>query len=292
MRASLALLIALATLVPNAASAWCRMTTSRRQPTLSEPCILPDPTTDPPEQYLEWLRPCTSLTISLASPSDDLTDDEVRGVFSRSIATWEAVQCEGVPLGVDIELSPEPNTCDTPLYRDDGGNTNSVMFVLDWGERMYDPAAFAVTTVWHRRSTGEILDVDMEINERRGPYGICPPEGCTTRIVDLENVVTHEMGHYVGLAHSENSDATMYASAVAGEVLKRDLHDDDIEGLCTIYPPGRPEGVCDFEPRGGLNLDCEPGCSCSGPGRGGDSPFGFALLGLIALRALASRRRS
>ena len=296
MRASLALGLVLAlglgTFVPADASAWCRMTTSPRRVSVAEPCIFPDPMADPPEHYLAWLRPCSGIALSVTSASRDLTRDEILGVFGRSIAAWEAVSCGGQPLGIDIQLMSEESTCDRPVYRDGGGNVNAVVFTFDWAEREYDPNAFAVTTVWHRRSTGEILDVDMDLNERRGPYGICPVEGCATRTVDLENVVTHELGHYLGIAHSEEVEATMYASAVAGETIKRDLHPDDIEGLCVIYPPGTPSAECDYAPRGGLVLHCEEGCSTSTPGRQDAPLWPLALLALIPLRARASRRRS
>jgi hypothetical protein len=288
-------LLALAALIatvstPWPAHAWCRMTTSTRTPSASEPCILPDPSTDPPEQFLEWRRPCTAIAISVAAPSDDLTQAEVLGVLDRSLSSWEDVSCDGAPIGIEIGIFEETSSCSAPLYRDDGGNANTFMFVHDWADRMYDPAAFAVTTVWHRRSTGEILDVDMEMNERRGPYGICPPEGCaSSRVVDLENVLTHEVGHYLGLAHTTDPEATMFASAVAGETLKRDLSADDIAGLCAVYPPGRPEGECDYTPRGGLVLHCDTGCSVATPGGSRSSVLG-CLLALAAL-AFAQRRR-
>ncbi|HJL19145.1 MAG TPA: matrixin family metalloprotease [Sandaracinaceae bacterium LLY-WYZ-13_1] len=275
------------------ASAWCRMTTSPRQPTAAEPCIYPDPDTDPPERFLEWERPCSAIALSVEAPSDDLSEAEVLGVLERSIETWETVECDGTPLGIDIAILEERSTCVAPLYRDDGGNVNTVMFVQDWGDRMYDPAAFAVTTVWHRRSTGEILDADMEVNERRGPYGICPPDGCSDeRIVDLENVFTHELGHYLGLAHSAEPEATMFASAVAGETTKRTLTADDVEGMCEVYPEGTPAGECDYAPRGGLRLDCEEGgCAVSAPGRSdARGRLGLAALGLLGW-VLARRRR-
>jgi MYXO-CTERM domain-containing protein len=287
----LALALAGSLAAPAGAQAWCRMTTSQRLPSAAEPCILPDPTTEPPEQYLEWRRPCSGIALSAAALSGDMSEEEVLGVIERSVATWQAVRCEGGPMGVQIRVMAERSSCTAPLYRDDGGNVNTIMFVDDWRDRDYDPAAFAVTTVWHRRSTGEILDVDMEVNEHRGPYAVCPPDGCLDRRrVDLENVLTHEFGHYLGLAHSTDPEATMYASAVAGETLKRDLHPDDIEGICAVYPPGRPTGECDFTPRGGLELVCGGGCSVSAPGSGSSGP-GLALLALLGL-ALALRRRA
>jgi len=276
--------------LPAPASAWCRMTTSRRMVSAEEPCIFPDETADPPEHFLAWRRPCHGVAISAASPSRDLSEDEVIGALGRSFATWNAVTCDGQPLGIDLQVIDDRTSCTAPFYEDGSGNANTVMFTLEWADRMYDANAFAVTTVWHRRSTGEILDADMEINERRGPYGVCPDEGCTTRLVDLENVVTHEMGHFLGLAHSTDREATMFASSVAGEVIKRDLSPDDIVGICTVYPDGMPEGECDYVPANGLDLDCEPSCGCSAPGRSRTPAWPLALIGLFLARA--ARRRS
>lgn len=291
MRASIlaiALLVAIPA-VPGAASAWCRMTSSRREPSAAEPCIYPDPTTMPPERFLAWQRPCSGIVLSVDALSDDLEVADVIAVLNRSIATWEAVDCGGRPLGIDIRVLDEVSTCTGPLYRDGGGNANTLMFVSDWGPREYDPAAYAVTTVWHRRSTGEILDVDIEVNERRGPYGVCPPEGCLDmRLVDLENVLTHELGHYLGLAHSTDLDATMYASAAPGETTKRDLADDDVAGICEIYPEGSLDAECDFEPANGLVLHCQTGCSVSATGRDGGAlptlPILFTFLALVSRR--------
>lgn len=295
-RALASSLIALALAAPATASAWCRMTTSGRQPSPGAPCVLPDPAADPPERFLEWLRPCTGIALSVEATSQDLSDAEVRAILGRSIATWEAVECDGTPVGVDISILDEDSVCVAPFYRDDGGNVNAIMFVDDWAERGNDPAAFALTTVWHRRSTGEILDADMEVNEQRGPYGVCPDAGCVDRrTVDLENVFTHELGHYLGLAHSTEAEATMFASAVDGETLKRDLAADDVEGLCAAYPPGTPTGECDPTPRGGLVLDCEPGgCSVSALGARPGSPglpLGALPFAALLFATLGLRRR-
>jgi hypothetical protein len=294
-RTRLCAALALFALVPSPASAWCRMTTSLRQPSLSEPCIFPDPSADPPEHYLEWRSRCSAIALSIAAPSAELTEEQVVEILGRSIIAWESVECSGVPFGIDIEILAAESTCTDVLYRDDGANVNTLLFVPDWTERDYDPAAFAVTTVWHRRSTGEILDVDMEVNEDRGPFGVCPAVGCLDdRVVDLQNVLTHELGHYLGLAHSTDPDATMYASAVAGETIKRDLSPDDVAGLCTIYPAGTPAGVCDFHPRGGLDLDCDTTCSVSAAGAPTGSAWLLApiALALTLLRARARRSRS
>ena len=51
---------------------------------------------------------------------------------------------------------------------------------------------------------------------------------------DLQGVATHEIGHSLGLGHSAEIAATMYAVAV-DDVGARSLHPDDIAGIQAIY---------------------------------------------------------
>ncbi|XP_021747908.1 metalloendoproteinase 3-MMP-like [Chenopodium quinoa] len=51
---------------------------------------------------------------------------------------------------------------------------------------------------------------------------------------DLPSVVLHEMGHLLGLSHSDDVNAVMYATIRVGQ-RKRELQDDDIKGIQAIY---------------------------------------------------------
>ncbi|GKV48712.1 hypothetical protein SLEP1_g55516 [Rubroshorea leprosula] len=51
---------------------------------------------------------------------------------------------------------------------------------------------------------------------------------------DLESVAVHEIGHLLGLAHSQDQNATMYRSIARGTI-KRDLAKDDIDGIRALY---------------------------------------------------------
>jgi hypothetical protein len=114
--------------------------------------------------------------------------------------------------------------------------------------------------------------------------------------VDLQNVVTHELGHYLGIGHTTNdhADATMYASAQFGELTMRDLSTDDVAGLCDAYPPGSLADSCDPTPSGGLSLDCQShdcGCGVPGSSSGGDRSAWLAMGAVAAMIALRARRR-
>ncbi|KAJ9135091.1 hypothetical protein P3X46_032444 [Hevea brasiliensis] len=53
--------------------------------------------------------------------------------------------------------------------------------------------------------------------------------------MDLESVALHELGHVLGLAHSQDPNAVMH-SGIAPGTIKRDLTQDDIQGIQALYP--------------------------------------------------------
>ena len=52
--------------------------------------------------------------------------------------------------------------------------------------------------------------------------------------IDLQNVITHEVGHFIGLDHPPVTTATMHATTATGETMKRSLSADDIAGAVEI----------------------------------------------------------
>ena len=214
---ALALLLSLGSaLAPASARAWCQMTTSNDAPTAAMPCV-----TD--GEPLAWRTGCMAYAVDERG-GIDLTAAQIEGVLDRSFRTWMSVTCDGASPGFDILGYVERATCQDAQYRGNRGNVNVVAMVSDWEERDYDPSAYAITTVWHNTDTGTILDVDVLVNEQLGPYAICPDTGCLpalprNQVVDLENVLTHELGHFFGIAHSDIPNATMYLSAARGETL-------------------------------------------------------------------------
>ena len=99
-------------------------------------------------------------------------------------------------------------------------------------------------------------------------------------IYDVRAAIAHEAGHMLGLDHSARADATMFFSEPPNEIKKRDLHIDDLEGLCTLYSePIEPDEDLDDE-----------GC-CATIARDAPAPSRTLWALLAALAALAVRRR-
>jgi MYXO-CTERM domain-containing protein len=239
--------------------------------------------------------PCTSLRISFGGT----TADPAVGLDGRNVVAIRAGRCEGrVPVS-DPCWSADPGACSDAYGCWEGS----------------DPGVLATTLVTHHPVSGMIYDADIELfawGGTPGPlpgsgapadgwYFTCepPPGGASAPAicgaygqgscvyVDLQNTLTHEAGHFFGLAHpldGTDDAVTMWAYAQLGELKKRSLEADDVDGICAIYPLGaEPTRCAPFDVP-----ECAPvpgGCSC---GTGG----GTGALGLAALfLALAPRPR-
>lgn len=245
------------------ASAYCRMTTADGAQVGDTPCSSEG-------EPLKWETSCLTYAVD-ADGSRWMSFSETEAAVDAGFFAWTEVQCEGAPT--DLSFLPlEASTCKRAEYNDRGGNVNTVAFLDPWVDPD-DPQsplprqALAITVVWHNENTGEILDADMLINDTRR---LCPPDEPRCGGFDVQSIVTHESGHFVGIGHSEVEEATMYfMSPPMGDTSMRSLAQDDIDALCAIYPFGSATPVCeesDFEPIGGLDLNCEDLSADSGGG--------------------------
>jgi hypothetical protein len=150
---------------------------------------------------------------------------------------------------------------------DPSANENTVYWEKNWTA---DPDMLALTSTMST-ADGTIVGFKIALNATHPKWSIDDADG-----MDLQNALTHEVGHVLGLDHTEDrSEATMYASAKAGEHTKRDLHWDDKEGIRYLYPVGVSNG---FD---SLALSCSS--SASAPG---------LMVSLLPLLAMARRRRA
>jgi hypothetical protein len=58
--------------------------------------------------------------------------------------------------------------------------------------------------------------------------------------MDIQGVAAHEFGHALGLFHSTDPNATMFASSVGSMTQARSIESDDIAGVQFIYGPKSP----------------------------------------------------
>ncbi len=154
----------------------------------------------------------------------------------ESFAAWTDPFC----AHIDITYAGI-TTQDTIGFGNAEDNVNLIIWREDWPYDA-DADAYALTSVTFSATTGTISDVDVELNGEYFRWSA--DEMPTSSEVDLRNTLTHEVGHFIGLNHSSVRDSTMFANAPLGEISKRTLSQDDIDAVCTIYPPQADEGGC------------------------------------------------
>lgn len=293
MRASLAIPLALAVVaVAPPAQAYCRTTTCGPAECQASPecayCLdggLP----------LYWPGGCASFSAQgNGSPLRSVSAATTGQLVESALAQWIGVDCGGGAKPSLAIYRTQDVICDRQEYNQDSPNANVWMYRDDFWPYAGSGSTLALTTVTYNVKTGEIYDADVEINSIEVPLTV----GDTQVQADLASIVTHEAGHFLGLSHSCDKLATMYASYEYGKTGLRSLEGDDVSGICSAYPPGNDTTVCDPTPRHGFSSECgapaeEAGCCSTAPGRADSAPSASILaLGALALWSLRERRRA
>jgi len=161
-----------------------------------------------------------------------------------------------------------------------------------------------VTTPTGGTESGLVIDTDIEINSQdysfeSDPSGMMSPS--------LLYVLTHELGHFLGLAHSSASSSVMSTGYQSLPFSPNLISTDDAAAICAVFPPG-PKLSCGSPPAStydaceiplgehppcklsSLTQDASScGCHLAASSRRRPLPT-LAALGLT-LAALATRRR-
>jgi matrixin len=313
------------------AGAFCRTTTcplpADWNPTSG--CLPPSPFTDangrswpdfasycaasfmPPAKVLPiwWGNACVSYDIHKSASSQIPYADAAR-IIDSAFAKWTGTACpiDSTNAGpVSIKASNLGAVdCDLVQYNSDQGNQHVIVFRNPWNHNDANNT-LGLTTVTFDADTGEIYDADMEINDS---VHLSAGDVVAPGADDFESIVTHEAGHFFGLAHSGDPSATMFAHYTPGSTTMRRLTPDDVAGLCSIYPPDGTRSVdptvassgavgaakCDATPRHGFQSQCaqplKHGCAVASSEPHGDSGAGAIVATLAWLGVAGARRRA
>jgi hypothetical protein len=299
LRAGLAAAL-IGVLAPTSAGAFCRTTTT---PVIAD--FQPSQTKCWDQGLpLFWRNACVGYSLQRDASRQVNFDDAANGL-ARAFARWAGATCPTQGPGrsrVSVDLRDLGGVeCAEVAYNLNGPNQNVIMF-RDAAWPHGDTAnTIALTTVTFNPDTGEIYDADMEINtadKRVTLNDPVPVDG-----YDFDSIVTHEAGHFLGLAHSGDPRATMFGTYVPGASAMRELTSDDVAGICAAYRPAAARAVpsadaaevpaCDPSPRRGFTAACAepPKRGCSGASGASSPAPGWAALG-VALAGALMRRRS
>lgn len=258
-----------------------------------------------------WRESCTTLT---AYPDNfhELPAGEVRQAIIASVDAWTppARSCSYFEVALHIAPGSSPRAAYDA--------SNNLMFVTrDWcrfnqkdNRCDRDDLALALTSLY-AKGDGHIVDADIEVNAAMDRIKWMNADtGATVGLHDLQNTLTHEMGHFMGFNHTcympgerrprgidntgmpvidcaASSDlvklTTMYPDTDPGETGKRMLEEDDILAVCETYTPALDPKIC----RASALPDT---CGCALRASPPRLPAALLTLGL-GLTALWFRRR-
>jgi len=245
-------------------------------------CLLTGP-------LLHWGSSCVSFDVqSDGSPLRNVSYLDAHQAIVDAFRQWLSADCGGSTHPF-IHISDfGPVECHEAEYNQAAPNANIFMFRDDsWP---YDNAidTLALTTLIFNADNGEIYDADVEVNTFESPMSL-GKIGKTD--VDFHSVITHEIGHFLGLSHSNMPGATMGPRYAPGDTTMASIAQDDIEGVCTALPSNRKTVSRQCEPRHGFSGQCAPAYTCGfAPGSPGGS--GSLLLVVLALSSTLLRKRS
>jgi hypothetical protein len=244
---------------------------------------------------LQWRQPCIGFNVQ-QDGSAQIDVATAAATLERAFAAWAAVDCGGAPPSITV-FDLGTVQCSKVEYNKHAGNTNVLVFrdagwphEADNGGGTAD--TLALTTVTYDVEKGDIYDADIEVNTADNQFTVV--DDPTPDEVDLLSVLTHESGHFLGLAHSAEPMTTMFPDYTRGTTDIRHLAPDDMDAICAAYPPDRvPTGQCTGIPRHGFAPECgdeQTYVSCAaGPAEGGMAA-GWSLLAMSA--AIAAARRA
>jgi len=234
---------------------------------------------------LHWASRCVSFDVQRGgSALRGIGYDAAHAAIIDGFRQWLNADC-GDGTSPSITISDYgPVECRQAEYNQDSPNANIFMFRDD--DWPYENAidTLALTTLIFNADNGEIYDADVEVNTVQSPMAI---DHVGPQDIDFSSVITHEIGHFMGLSHSSVPGSTMMPSYAPGETAMASIEQDDIDGICKALPPDRSTSSHSCEPRHGFSGDCalpETRCAMTPGTPGGLMSLIVSVLGLSSTR--------
>lgn len=169
---------------------------------------------------VKWSSLPVNYVINPTNPQG-LSESFVTSTIALSAETWDAATSK--------ELYNDAYDVDYTAQYGVQNFENAIVF----GDYP-DSGVIGVTSIWYTRYSKQIVEFDMLLNT---DY-VWGDASLNSSVMDLLNIVVHELGHSVGLGDiytSGCSTVTMFGYSDYGEISKRTLEAPDITGLQKMY---------------------------------------------------------
>jgi hypothetical protein len=226
---------------------YCRTTTQPLDASADDPSVSGECWT--PGVYIAWPDGRVPYGIGVGG-SKYFTVAEITPIVDAAFAEWNSVSCDGGPPSIQAydvgPLTYVPDGGGCTVSSECQASTNDVIVFDDYVWPHDDlNNTLALTTVTYGVNDGRIFQAYTEVNTAEHSFIAVepPPSG----YYDLQSVLSHEAGHFLGLAHATTSSSLMWAFYSPGHY---QLTPDDAAGLCATYPPKPASSGCESAPSG------------------------------------------
>ena len=199
----------------------------------------------PDPQRVRWRDRTIKIAVSnsVLEPNSNIKmGSDVLGALQRSSLAWQAV--------ADIEIQIEPSEKQSVSPSGSIGDGVSLITIAQTPENVLffskqDPQAESAWTRVFYSGRGFITEADIVLN----PFQQFSTDG-TFGTFDLESTLTHEIGHLLGLRHSDVLGSTMSDSLAKNgtfglaDLAARSLSDSDISAVRELYGVDRESEAC------------------------------------------------
>jgi hypothetical protein len=178
-----------------------------------------------------WTTPTTSFLIQ-SRGTVDVPDPSARTAVRLAFQSW---------LRGPMSLGLVEDTGADPSRRDfSSPDVHLVLWDEDGSSGLFPDGSgiLALTPVVADSVTGRIVDADIVVNGREFTFSTDARSGA----FDVQGVVTHEVGHFLGLDHANGPQSTMFPRIAAGSLAQRFVGRDERAGVFSIYPPDGSRG--------------------------------------------------
>ena len=172
-----------------------------------------------------WVDNDITVGLGRNAPSRTVTPAGVHAALQAAIDAWNEVP--ELPARFRLVATPDPAVL--------------VRFCRGQWKGDLDDLGKAIFSADLR--TGVVTSAVVEINECDRSF-LAPDEAQDSRF-DLQAVITHELGHVLGLGHSDNPETLMFSRGGTAGI--RTPKPDDRAGIVLIYGP--PTLAANSEPR-------------------------------------------
>ncbi|MEK6704700.1 MAG: matrixin family metalloprotease [Candidatus Poribacteria bacterium] len=169
---------------------------------------------------IRWKQPVKLNLLGNPLNTNSISEQAFYGAAVRSLQRWGAAGSGSVNF--DYWQGGDKRIFET---NSDYNGYSSIYFASSagGGDTGLSSHVIGLTQVWYNTNTGEIMESDIILNDKDFYFTMNPADtsgyggygknrtslGSGENKVFIENVITHELGHALGLSHTESLQSTM-----------------------------------------------------------------------------------